>query len=657
MSITQRIAAGFATLVVFILIVSAGAQFGNTRISDGLEQVMDESIPMLEDSYRQMTRLQSAILALYEALPAESAEVLESRRGELGRQADELLRSIDALAERFGRQAEVGALAQSLRTASARFAGLSSAILDNRQRRIEMRAHTTQAELQFLIQGDALANWTRVYSSRVSDMPRQIAVRNLNRALNTHRLHYFNYLKSSDIERFSSDFETNREELANMYQAFLALDSDAVGAELSINEIIASLYGESGMVGLHQSMYALDREIETQLAEAATLVRDALATASRLIDVANVQADAARDRAERAAGLSGVINIALSAATLVVAIAIAVLTIGAIRRPLSSFRTALQQVRDGNLRVSFDQRRRDEFGELGASLDAVVDSLKRVLGEVSEGSSRLSDVADANSEIGRRTTAAMTEQAEQLANTTAAAGEIADRVEHVRACTDDALRAVGECETRSADVTANVDQTVASIEVQARDIAGAVTLSSELARAGADVDAIVATIKEIAEQTNLLALNAAIEAARAGEQGRGFAVVADEVRKLAGRTQTSTGRIREVVENMQQQIRGVEKVMQTSYDQAQQCVGHANRSKDSLDEMNAAIAQIRSLGAQIVEAARRQREGVAEVNASLARVSAVAGETAHGAQEAAASTAELLEYAHRQKALLQRFSL
>ena len=181
--------------------------------------------------------------------------------------------------------------------------------------------------------------------------------------------------------------------------------------------------------------------------------------------------------------------------------------------------------------------------------------------------------------------------------------------------------------------------------------------TDELQGFGNNIDGIVDAIRTIAEQTNLLALNAAIEAARAGEQGRGFAVVADEVRSLASRTQSSTSEIQQMIEQMQHKIHSVVQVMGESQQRSDRCVALASKAGELLASMSGSVESIRDMNIQIATATEQQSSTVQETSRMMTFISDGAEQAAQGAERTADNSKALSAMAATQLNLLRRFSV
>jgi methyl-accepting chemotaxis protein len=325
--------------------------------------------------------------------------------------------------------------------------------------------------------------------------------------------------------------------------------------------------------------------------------------------------------------------------------------------PVNALAAEAEKIAQGDLGVEIHHRSRDEIGNLAESFRKMVASLRELIGKVTESSETVASAANQLSAASLQ----IATGAEELA---AQAGTVATASEEMTATSSEIARNCGMAadESRSANETAQAGATVVDGTITTMlQIAGRVKDSAKavegLGVKGDQIGAIIGTIEDIADQTNLLALNAAIEAARAGEQGRGFAVVADEVRALAERTTRATSEIGEMIKAIQNETRGAVAAMEVSVRDVETGSGEAAKSGEALMEIQNRINAVTMQVSQMATAAEQQTSTTAEITSNIQQISQVVQETARGAQESASSAGQLAHLAEELQQLVGKFRL
>ncbi|OLQ71104.1 chemotaxis protein [Photobacterium proteolyticum] len=344
---------------------------------------------------------------------------------------------------------------------------------------------------------------------------------------------------------------------------------------------------------------------------------------------------------------------------LVLVLGVATALISRAMKPLDTLSEAMADLSHGNgdltRRLNFDQD--DEIGRLGQHVNAFIEKLHVSITGISGSSEHLSQQAKDSHELALQTSEALNLQQNEISQIATAIHEMSATAQEVASHAEQTAGAAVASQDNCNEGKQVISRNQQSITYLADHVEDAASIIKELENNAQGINAILSTIQDIAEQTNLLALNAAIEAARAGEQGRGFAVVADEVRVLSQRTHSSTEEIRGMIETLQRNTHSAVETMQQSQSLATSSVDDAKNATNALERITESIQHISDMATQISSAAEEQRAVTDEISRNTQAVNDVSDQLSTEAQDAQKMSEELNDIAQHLNSEVSKFRI
>ena len=326
-----------------------------------------------------------------------------------------------------------------------------------------------------------------------------------------------------------------------------------------------------------------------------------------------------------------------------------------ITRPLQETLAVVERIASGDLSHNIQVTRRDELGVLQQGIQRMGSTLRELISGIRDGVTQIASAAEELSAVTEQTSAGVNSQKIETDQVATAMHEMTATVQEVARNAEQASQAASTADGQAREGDKVVAEAIAQIERLADEVARSTDAMAHLQQESNKIGSVMDVIKAVAEQTNLLALNAAIEAARAGEAGRGFAVVADEVRGLAQRTQKSTEEIEGLVAGLQNGTQQVATVMNNSRSLTDSSVELTRKAGVSLENITRTVSNIQSMNQQIAAAAEQQSAVAEEISRSIVNVRDVSEQTATASDETAKSSVELARLGSQLQQMVSHF--
>ena len=670
LTVAKKIIGGFTIISALLIATSVISLLNLNTISESTDQQNQLAIPTLKGSNKLSLQLgqmaNSTLKAFYQSdlsLLADnlnSYQAVKSQFTPAFKQLKTLVQNENNLLSNLNKATQV----------LASFEEQAQGVFDNRKTSIEQKNILTDkvGDLEEKAD-DAVTLLLDLADHRLAETKLQRAI-----SLSEQLENQFNAIVSSSLEYR----DTLSDETAQLIKSEISFSLQS--AQSSVDEIIAEL-----------TLYKLN-DIAEELTESFSAIKELLSASNGIVfhknaqltankkandmlkavedntakttKILNTQVDLANQATLQASEhISSSVSNGNSQTTLiaiisiVIAIVIARFTLISITRPLSRVNDMLNVVASGDLSRKLDESGQDEFAQLSKNCNLLIDSLRNLIEGIVNRSAQLAAAAEQTSAVTAESTKAIEEQRNQVEQAASATTEMSSTAQSVLASANDALGEIKHADEEAERVKIISARNRQTIEQLASEVDDASQVINQLQQDSASIGGILDVIRGIAEQTNLLALNAAIEAARAGEQGRGFAVVADEVRTLASRTQESTSEIQSMIESLQTGAGKAVAVMDTGKSKAADCVSQSEEADKALETITHAVHEAFDRSSQIATAAEEQSVVAHEISENLESIVAIAEQTAAGSKQTAASSSEVAKLSEELQQSVQEFKL
>ena len=671
-TVATRVIGGFVAISALLIVISVVSLYNLNSIGSATEEVNDVALPTvagsnaLKASFLNMGRL------TFESYIEEDLNGLKDKRASFNSAKDTFESEYKKLAQAVNNEPELKSTLNTVRESYEAYITNVEAMYKNHQMYLDIR-NTIQDRL-----GDAEDNAddASTYLLDFSDLDAVQRDSNLRRAaeiggqLETSLLSLltvsYEYIKTETLVRSQTlgnevDLVVEKvvTQLSDMMQTAGGRDDSGTLDDINdlVNNAINAIKANDGVVQLHVDRLERRNDAEKALNASDSNIAQAVVALENLLNLADKKASHVESQVNGAIATGNTFVIVVVIISIAVAAFIGYVTVRAITRPLYRVNELLTVASSGDLTHRLDDSAQDEFGLLARNCNTLIGNLKELITAINVRAEQLAAASEQTSAVTAQTTHSIQDQKSQIGQVATATTEMHSTSQLVVQNAEDTLSQIRHADAEAENVRQISLENKDTIEILSRDVQEAADVINKLHQDSASIGGILDVIRGVADQTNLLALNAAIEAARAGEQGRGFAVVADEVRTLASRTQESTQEINAMIEVLQAGAEKAVSVMNQGKEQTAACVAQTEKATQALDIISDAVHKAHDVSSQIEQSAREQNTVSQEISEKLETIVGIAEETTAGAQQTSESSHEVARLAEELQQSIRQFKV
>ncbi|OEF07708.1 methyl-accepting chemotaxis protein [Vibrio genomosp. F10] len=660
-SVIRRMYGGFTLIIIMFAVITVLMLNGMSQIHTNFESVSKVSLPLVSTSNQTAVQLLSADKSFKDFLTTQNTDRMAAMREEFGLAKERFSATLMQLQEASANQSTLADSIEQLKAMEERYFSEAAEAMNNYEAMFAAQAQVQQSTRQFQRLHSELSAGMKEYVDDQSSISVKVMAKSYFIKLKDAEVITSDALASSDVEFVNKAVNKNKKAVTHLNYAFRGLTTQLPELKKAFQESVDNFSRDVGKKGgvldQHNSYLLAKAALYDNIGNLAIEVDNAMAILDTFNGVASDKLNASLTEAGDVYDQGVIKAVIICAIVVIFATAIGYHIAQSVREPLTRILKTLESLTEGDMTQRIDIRYNNEFSRVSGHINSLADNLHNVLVELNDASDNLTSTANTNQATSSHAQGQLSSQREQTSNVATAMTEMAHSVQEVAQSAQSSQKMVQQVETASDSGRQIMSTNISTINQLESRLNESVDAVGELQKMSSQIGSILDVIRNIAEQTNLLALNAAIEAARAGEQGRGFAVVADEVRVLAQRTTESTSEIESMIANLQSSSSSASKVIESCKNDMELSVEQASNANSAMEEIQALILEISHMSSHISQAASEQNETTSEIAKNIEEINLIADSSYQAMSEIADTSANLTRLASQQGELVHRFKL